>query len=548
MSDSGDDFVAGAVDLFDQLRGYDERHDIAFDDIVSIAATICDTPIALVSFLNDSEQWFKAKVGLDLDGTRRDVAFCAHTVDGGEMLVVDDAALDPRFAGNPLVLSDPHVRSYAGTPLRVGDLKVIGTLCVLDRRPRQLSAVQLRALQALGRQVERLLELQIATAEREAHHVELLERDNRFTSVIRALAQGVVVHARDGSIERTNPAAVQSLGMTESQMFGKTPIDPTCNAIHPDGSPFPGDEHPASVTLATGREVDGIVMGVQHVDGPRRWLMVSSVPLLDSQSRPAGAVATFIDMTDLLVINARLQQSLDHVAAATLERATMLAALSHDLRAPLAAIKLRSELLRDRSGELPAGHAQEILDRIHQDADDTARMLDDLVASDRSIAELLPPRRVEVDVAALLVSAVSSFDVPTHTIESIEVDTPEIVFADPVQLERIIDNLIHNAVNYTPSGSTVSVGVSANDDWVELFVDDNGPGVLAADVETIFDAYTRGLAAGSTPGTGLGLFLVRRFAEFNGATVRYETSRRGGARFIVRLARGQGSASSETTT
>ena len=529
--------VAGAIDLFDQLRGYDDRHDIAFDEIVSIASTICDTPIALVSFVNDEVQWFKAKVGIEIASTKREIAFCAHTVDGGKLLVVSDAAADPRFVDNPLVVSEPHIRFYAGTPLRIGDGQALGTLCVLDRQPRQLTDAQLGALEALGHQVERLLELQIATAERALHHAELLERDNRFESVITSLAQGVVVHARDGSIERTNPAAEQSLGLSESQMRGRTPIDPTWNAVHADGSPFPGDEHPASVTLATGREVLGVVMGVQRPDGQRRWLVVSSVPLMDSMDRAAGAVATFVDATDLLVLNTRLQQSLDHITASTLERAALLTAISHDLRAPLGAIKIRSELLRERSAELSAEQTAAILDQIHVDATETARMLDVVVAADRSVSDLLPPRRVEFDVADLVLSAVLSFDVPTHRLEVAVGPSPEMISADPLQLERIIDNLVRNALRYTPNGTTVELGVRSTSDWVELSVDDDGPGVADGDIETIFDAYTRGAASAQTPGTGLGLFLVRRFAEFHGGTARYEHSARGGARFVVRFPR-----------
>jgi PAS domain S-box-containing protein len=528
-------FVSDAVGLFEQLRGYDERHDTAFDEIVSIASTVCDTPIALVSFVNDELQWFRAKVGLDITGTPREVAFCAHTVESGQMLVVGDTEADARFVDNPLVVSDPHIRFYAGTPLRVGDQPALGTLCVLDRRPRELTPRQLGALEALGHQVERLLELQIATAERAAHHAELLERDHRFANVIRSLAQGVVVHASDGRIERTNPAAEHGLGLSESQLLGLTPIDLAWNVVHPDGSPFPGAEHPASITLATGRKVPGMVMGVRRHDGQCRWLVVSSAPLMDSMNRAAGAVATFVDATDLLDSNTRLQQSLDHITASTIERAALLAAMSHDLRAPLGAIKIRTELLREHSAELSVEQTTSILHQLNDDATETSKMLDIVVATDRSIAELLPPHRVEVDLADLVASAVTSFALTTHTLNAVVETAPAIILADPLQLDRIINNLISNAIAYTPPGTTIEVRVCSTPYWIELSVDDDGPGVSTEDVATIFDAYTRGATTEPKPGTGLGLFLVQRFAEFHDGIARYEHSTRGGARFSVQF-------------
>jgi PAS domain S-box-containing protein len=129
-----------------------------FDDLVLLASRICGVPIAAISFVDADRQWFKSTVGLAATRTPRDVAFCDHTIRGRGLLVVPDARQDPRFAGNPLVIGDPRIRFYAGTPLVGADGQAVGSLCVVDRVPRELTADQAEALRALGRQVQCLLD------------------------------------------------------------------------------------------------------------------------------------------------------------------------------------------------------------------------------------------------------------------------------------------------------------------------------------------------------------------------------------------------------
>jgi signal transduction histidine kinase len=131
----------------------------SFDRVAHIASAICQTPIALVTMVDRDRQWFKARVNFEVLETARDVAFCAHAVASGETMVVEDAAHDPRFAGNPLVLSAPNIRFYAGAPIRTGEGHSLGTLCVIDQVPRRLSAEQRSGLEALSRELSALLEL-----------------------------------------------------------------------------------------------------------------------------------------------------------------------------------------------------------------------------------------------------------------------------------------------------------------------------------------------------------------------------------------------------
>ena len=145
-----------ALDLY---RVVDTLPEAAYDDIVRIAATVCDVPIALVSLIDRNRQWFKARIGLDVRETARDEAVCDHALQQPDALLeVEDLARDPRFAQYPAVVGDSGVRFYAGMPLVTPGGAAIGTVCVVDRKPRVLSDDQRAALEALARLTVNLLE------------------------------------------------------------------------------------------------------------------------------------------------------------------------------------------------------------------------------------------------------------------------------------------------------------------------------------------------------------------------------------------------------
>lgn len=132
-----------------QLLILDTPPEQRFDRIVAFAQQEFETPIVLISLLDTNRQWFKACIGLDVCETGRDISFCGHAIMQAEPLVIPDALLDPRFADNPLVTGDPHIRFYAGAPLTLPSGHSLGTLCLIDRQPRTLDKVELAILKSL---------------------------------------------------------------------------------------------------------------------------------------------------------------------------------------------------------------------------------------------------------------------------------------------------------------------------------------------------------------------------------------------------------------
>jgi len=154
--------IANEAARIKALRAYhilDTDPEQAFDDLTLLASQVCGTPIALITLVDENRQWFKSRVGIDIQETARNISFCSHAIEQPGLFVVPDTLSDGRFRNNPMVVSDPHIRFYAGAPLLTRDGDPLGTICVIDSTPRTLTDGQRAALNALRRQAETQLEL-----------------------------------------------------------------------------------------------------------------------------------------------------------------------------------------------------------------------------------------------------------------------------------------------------------------------------------------------------------------------------------------------------
>lgn len=213
----------------------DSAPEASYRDLVTIIAGICQTPISAVSLVDGDRQWFKASVGLDVNQTPRDVAFCSRTLEDPDgLFIVEDATLNPDFSSNPLVTGEPHLRFYAGAPLVSPEGHVLGSLCVMDHRPRTLNEFQKKALEGLARQVVALMELRKAALalqrqheERDWYEQQLQDHQVRLEYENQQLARQTLTDSLTGLINRRgfNLAVEQALEAVDGRPVSLAILD-----------------------------------------------------------------------------------------------------------------------------------------------------------------------------------------------------------------------------------------------------------------------------------------------------------------------------------
>ncbi|RYZ22361.1 MAG: PAS domain S-box protein, partial [Sphingobacteriales bacterium] len=235
-----------------------------FDRLTELASLICQVPISLVSLVDDHRQWFKSRVGLEVQETSRDIAFCRYAILNSDLFEVEDATRDTRFKENPLVTSDPHIRFYAGYPLTDPDGYAIGTLCVLDQIPRQLTENQKQSLRLLG---DAALELIV----KHRQNQELKYLGNLF-----ALSNDLIcVAGTDGYFKKLNPAFHDVLGWDESYLLRTSFFE----LVHPDDLQDTLDE---IAELASGKSTINFAHRFRCQNGTYRNLQWVATPEPDT--------------------------------------------------------------------------------------------------------------------------------------------------------------------------------------------------------------------------------------------------------------------------
>ncbi len=312
-----------ALESYDIL---DTPAEEGFDEIVRLAGLVCETPVALVSLVSGDRQWFKARIGFPPCETDLNSSVCAHALAEPDVLIITDLTVDPRTKRNPLVTGEPHIRFYAGAPLRTKDGHTLGSLCVIDGRPRPegLSAKQIEGLQALAGQVVRQLELhrlvrqqQRTQAMLEAKTEQLAASEDYWRGLFERLREGFVVgqlikdpngRVTDWRYLEINPAWGELTGLPAAEAIGRT-VREVLPEIADEWISEPGYVVETGETATFTRQLGQL----------GRWL--------EGRISPLGAdtfVILFLDVTERVLI--------DKALAGSASRRTALARLGDTLR------------------------------------------------------------------------------------------------------------------------------------------------------------------------------------------------------------------------
>lgn len=253
-----------------------------FDQLVELAAEICQMPMSLVTLIDAERQWFKARVGIDVDETPRELAFCAHAILDPEPLIIPDATQDARFEDNAFVLNDPQVRFYAGIPLQSPQGYALGTLCVVDMKPRELTPFQLSVLKRLAAQAMDMLEL---------HRLMFVNHEQRarYELALESAEVGLwELPEREGETGWCTPQLYRLLGYSDGEVdFGPEALR---QRLHPDDARV--------ADLLPLKQGDGLrgEYRLRTKDGSYRWFSLQGRALETPSTQSRRLVGTMIDI------------------------------------------------------------------------------------------------------------------------------------------------------------------------------------------------------------------------------------------------------------
>lgn len=464
-----------------------------FDRLTQLAAQTCDTPIALISLVDHDRQWFKSRVGLDASQTPREQAFCAHTILGSEPLIVADASADPRFVDNALVTGAPHIRFYAAAPLVTANGFVLGSLCVIDRRPRTLGADQIMTLRLLAVQIVQQFELRLV-AETLRRQAQLLDRVQQTGQI-----GGWELDLRTDALTWTDES--YRIHGVRKQDYVPT-LESAGRFYTPESATLLRRSREATAANQARFDVEA---QVTHAAGASRWVRIIG-RREDEAGLPRRLVGVFQDITER-----RLMEN-EIVSIAQREQTRIGLDLHDGLGQELTGISL---MLCALVAKVPdaAGAFRDELARAEG-------LLRDAIGSCRTLAHGLSPAGRE---RGGLIGAVRVLAQHLHSISDVKIQVRtrghELLLGDTVadHLFRISQEAITNAIKHGPARH-IAVSIDFKAARTLISITDDG----------------RGASSPMRP-EGLGLGIMRYRARLIGASLSIEPTGVGGTRVRCRL-------------
>lgn len=492
------------LNALSQYQILDSEPEFTFDDLTHLAASICATPIALISLIDTTRQWFKSRVGLNVASTSRDIAFCSHTILQSDVLVIPDALADERFATNPLVLGEPNIRFYAGAPLITPSGHAIGSICVIDRVPRGLNPHQLESLRALSRQIVAQLELRRKLIESECLTREL-QHNEQNSQLLKSVTQAIVTSpdfhsALQVALEKVCEATQWEFGEAWVPSLDKTVMEASPAWYSKTKQLTEFRRQSEAFTFAPNVGIPGRVWATKQTEWHQNVSLQASTTYLRAQlALEAGLKATLgfpllandevIAVLVFYMFEARQedQRLIDLIAASTelglfIQRkqteeevrkslakeqelnqfkSNFIASLSHELRTPLTSILgLSDVLIKQHFGSINAKQAQ-YLSMIHSSGNHLLSLINDLLDLAKIEAGKQELYTKEVDVEELCQNAIEVVAVrAVAKQQQLSLQLPVALRSIVIDQQRglqILLNYLSNAIKFTPRGGMITL-------------------------------------------------------------------------------------------
>lgn len=512
----------------------DTSPESSLDAITQLASQICDTPIALISLIDEKRQWFKSAYGFMAKESARETSFCQYTILGKEMLIVPNATEDNVFSRNPLVAGKPYLKFYAGAPLIDPDGYVLGSLCVLDHRAKDLSEFQKKAMELLANSV--VSHFVLVKKKRD------LEKANSILENFFLLSSDfMVIATEDGYFIKISASFTKELGYSEEELTGV----PFMSFVHPEDIPST-----ISVLENLGTRHENLKFfrnRYRRRDGTYMWISWNAYPNSKDKLIYATArdVTELVESEDLKKRNVILEQEKQDAQRQAKLKEEFLTTMSHEIRTPLNAIVGISNLL-EKSDKLQEREA-EYSKVIHLNSNYLLSLVNDILDLTKIDSGKVQLEKEDFNLRDNLELIYHSFENSERLSNNVKLDLritpifPNRICSDSTRLDQVLVNLISNAIKFTEHGSIVLSATQVHETEetvsVKFSVKDSGVGIPEDKHELIFDAFVQ--ASDSTTrvfgGTGLGLGIVKKLTELFGSKIELISSPGKGSEFYFTI-------------
>lgn len=548
------------------LQVLDTPLEMAFERMTQLARDLFEVPIALVSLVDKERQWFKSHQGLDVSETSREVSFCAHAVAYDAPLVIEDTLQDERFTDNPLVGEQPHIRFYAGYPLRPFDGLAVGTLCLIDRQPRHFSERDLKLLGSLAGQVEELLrqhklQIDLTRSARRMHKEQdllkvlhqgitdyqalmsgkrlwifLMEALRELTDSDYALIGEVMptnttnalkIHAitdlswseesrqlmerlRSGDMTLTNPRSLLGRVFAHGEVIMTNDVyNHTKRGGFPPGHPILHNY--LGVPIFSGERLIGMYAIANSKQPLNQALLDWLQPFTDTC---ALLINLYSQMAERELVMRDLAVARDQAETANRAKSEFLSSMSHELRTPLNAIIGFSQLLAKGRRDPLSEKQQRQIGQIEKSGQHLLNLIN----------EILDLARIEAGHLTLSIETIAIANVINDACSTLEANIEAAgitltrklmplncqVSADYTRTKQVMLNLLSNAIKYNSLRGTIHIAITQLNEEVRISVTDSGKGIAAERQHELFEPFNRlGAEHEAVEGTGIGLAITR---------------------------------------
>lgn len=514
----------------EELHSYqilDTAFDRSYDELVALVASLCGVPMAAISLIDEHRQWFKAQVGFQVRETPREISFCTHTIRQDGLFVLEDASLNPDFSKN-LLLVNSNLRFYAGYPLTTPNGLNIGSLCILDSVPRQLTEVMAKTLPVIARTVMTQLELHRShnrLAEslqvQNGQEKKLRSVNQQLETLINHVHRGIIAENEDGLVDFANDLFCEMFQLRKGEVIGNSGAGVLEKCSHFFSAP----SRPESLLAG---ELRKPVLNEELILRDGRVLERDRIPL-EILGFYNGQVWIFRDVSEKRRMQAVIEEQQLRIAetAKLTALGEMAGALAHEINNPMAIIQGRIDHLLElaQSSELTRAEVITYAEIIRGVVKRVTKIVSGLRSFSRD-GEGDPPEFILVQDLILDTLVFCREKFKSHGVElkvhSIADDVR--VLCSQVHISQVLLNLLNNAFDAVENQSVKKVEVSAvvSKTHVEISVEDNGPGLSKSAQEKLFTPFFTTKKVGR--GTGLGLCISKRIMDLHSGHLDLVTS------------------------